>query len=78
MPEVLAEVFAEVLAESIPNILYESHIDSHIIAMLVVAFRSTALAVEHEAPVREGVLGETVGFPNAYTSPPGKTSRQYK
>ncbi len=31
--------------------------------MLVVAFRSTALAVEHEAPVREGVVGETVGFP---------------
>ncbi len=31
--------------------------------MLVVAFRSTALAVEHEAPRREGVVGETVGFP---------------
>jgi hypothetical protein len=31
--------------------------------MLVVAFRSTALAVEQEAPVREGVVGETVGFP---------------
>jgi hypothetical protein len=31
--------------------------------MLVVAFRSTASAVEQEAPVREGVVGETVGFP---------------
>ena len=38
-------------------------LDCHIIAMLVVAFRSTALALEHEAPVREGVVGETVGFP---------------
>ena len=38
-------------------------IDSHTISMLVVAFRSTASAVEHEAPVREGVVGETVGFP---------------
>ncbi len=48
--------FAEVVADH-PNryyyIMYESHIDSHTIAMLVVAFRSTALAVEHEAPVRE-------------------------
>jgi hypothetical protein len=35
----------------------------HTIAMLVVAFRSTASAVEQEAPVREGVVGETVGFP---------------
>ena len=43
--------------------MYESHIDSHTIAMLVVAFRSTASAVEQEAPVREGVVGETVGFP---------------
>jgi hypothetical protein len=33
----------------------------HTIAMLVVAFRSTALAVEHEAPVREGVVGEAAG-----------------
>jgi hypothetical protein len=47
--------------------LCESHIDSHTIAMLVVAFRSTASAVEQEAPVREGVVGETVGFPT-YTS----------
>jgi len=31
--------------------------------MLVVACRSTASAVEQEAPVREGVVGETVGFP---------------
>ncbi len=31
--------------------------------MLIVACRSTASAVEHEAPVREGVVGETVGFP---------------
>jgi hypothetical protein len=27
------------------------------------AFRSTALAVEQEAHIREGVVGETVGFP---------------
>ena len=40
-------------------------IDSHTIAWLVVAFRSTASAVEHEAPVREGVVGETVGFPTS-------------
>jgi len=38
-------------------------IDSHTISTLVVAFRSTASAVEQEAPVREGVVGETVGFP---------------
>ncbi len=38
-------------------------IDCHIIAMLIVAFRSTALAVEQEAPVREGVVGGTVGSP---------------
>ncbi len=38
-------------------------IDSHTFAMLVVACRSRALAVEQEAPVREGVVGETVGFP---------------
>ncbi len=44
-------------------VLYESHIDSHTIAWLIVAFRSTALAVEHEAPVREGVVGGTVGSP---------------
>ncbi len=42
-------------------------IESHTIAMLVVAFRSAALAVEQEAPVREGVVGETVGFPTRFT-----------
>ncbi len=41
-------------------------IDCHTIAMLVVAFRSTASAVEQEAPVREGVVGETVGFPTLH------------
>ncbi len=29
--------------------------------MLIVAFRSTASAVEQEAPVREGVVGEAAG-----------------
>jgi hypothetical protein len=74
--EVAPEVFAEVLADNLNTLLhilmsgrvgvkimYESHIDSHTIAMLVVAFRSAANAAEQEAPVREGVVGETVGFP---------------
>ncbi len=61
--KVVPEVFAEHLNTII---MYESHIDSHTRSMLVVACRSTASAVEQEAPVREGVVGETVGFPTRW------------
>ncbi len=45
--------------------------------MLVVAFRSAALAVEQEAPVREGVVGETVGFPTSHVTTAGSQELQH-
>ncbi len=51
------------LPRSLPRVCCMRCIACHTISMLVVACRSAALAVEQEAPVREGVVGETVGFP---------------